>query len=240
MDKLSSGAAELGISLSETQLTQFQTYYEELVAWNRRVNLTAVIGYEDVQLKHFLDSLSVSTVIAPWLRREDGCRMLDVGSGAGLPGLPLKIAFPTTRLVLLDSILKKTTFLLRLTRALGLEDVEVVTARAEDLAHQEGYREEFDVVVSRAVAALPTLLELTLPFCRTGGVSVAQKRGDIGVEVNSAGKAIGILGGRLREIRPVGLPGLPGLRSLVVVEKIMPCPPQYPRRIGVPAKRPIL
>ena len=163
-------------------------------------------------------------------------RLLDVGAGAGLPGLPLKILYPGLDLVLLDSTAKKTAFLRHLSARLGLEDVEVETGRAEELAHQPRYREQFDVVVSRAVAALPSLVELTLPFCRVGGTFIAQKRGQIGQEIEAAATAIGILGGELREVRRVELEGLVG-HLLVVVAKRSPTPQRYPRRPGIPWRR---
>jgi 16S rRNA (guanine527-N7)-methyltransferase len=213
---------------------QFQHYYQELVEWNKRVNLTAIVDYEGVQVKHFLDSLSVTLALEEgrMVGGED-FRFLDVGAGAGLPGLPLKILYPGLNLVLLDSTAKKTAFLRHLAARLGLEDVEVETGRAEELAHQPRYREQFDVVVSRAVAALPSLAELTLPFCRVGGIFIAQKRGQIGQEIEDATRAIGILGGELREVKRVELEGLAG-HLLVVVAKRSPIPQRYPRRPGIP------
>ncbi|MFH1486794.1 MAG: 16S rRNA (guanine(527)-N(7))-methyltransferase RsmG [Chloroflexota bacterium] len=240
MEKLIAGASELGLSLTPVQLEQFQVYYRELVVWNRRTNLTAITGYEDVQLRHFLDSLSIATAVGEWLDQGERCRVLDVGSGAGLPGLPLKIAFPAIRLVLLDSVAKKTSFLLHLTELLRLEGVEIVTGRAEELAHREDYREASDVVLSRAVAPLSTLLELTLPFCHVGGVFVAQKKGKVDLEVEAAARAVTILGGNLREVKPIELESLPDGRYLVVVDKVTPSPLRYPRRTGVPARRPLL
>jgi len=234
VERLIAGAARLGLRLSPRQVEQFQLYYQELVEWNKRVNLTAIVDYEGVQVKHFLDSLSVTLALeeGKMVGGRDFC-LLDVGAGAGLPGLPLKILYPGLDLVLLDSTAKKTAFLRHLAARLGLEDVEVETGRAEELAHQPRYREQFDVVVSRAVAALPSLVELTLPFCRVGGTFIAQKRGQIGQEIEEAARAIGILGGELREVRRVELEGLAG-HLLVVVAKRSPTPKRYPRRPGIP------
>jgi 16S rRNA (guanine527-N7)-methyltransferase len=216
---------------------QFQLYYQELVEWNKRVNLTAIVDYEGVQVKHFLDSLSVTLALEEGRMVGGGdFRLIDVGAGAGLPGLPLKILYPGLNLVLLDSTAKKTSFLRHVAVRLGLKDVEVETGRAEELAHQPRCREQFDVVVSRAVAALPSLAELTLPFCRVGGIFIAQKRGQIGQEIEEAARAIGILGGKLREVRRVKLEGLAG-HLLVVVAKRSPVPQRYPRRPGIPWRR---
>jgi 16S rRNA (guanine527-N7)-methyltransferase len=237
VERLIAGAARLGLRLSPRQVEQFQLYYQELVEWNKRVNLTAIVDYEGVQVKHFLDSLSVTLALEEGRMVGGGdFRLLDVGAGAGLPGLPLKILYPGLDLVLLDSTAKKTAFLRHLSARLGLEDVEVETGRAEELAHQHRYREQFDVVVSRAVAALPSLVELTLPFCRVGGTFIAQKRGQIGQEIEKAARAIGILGGELREVRRVELEGLAG-HLLVVVAKRSPTPQRYPRRPGIPWRR---
>ncbi|MCX5998914.1 MAG: 16S rRNA (guanine(527)-N(7))-methyltransferase RsmG [Chloroflexi bacterium] len=238
LEKLIEGAQRLGISLSAEQKGRFQVYYEELQEWNKRVNLTAIKEYEDVQLKHFLDSLTVLLAFKemPWA----GSRfaLLDVGTGAGLPGIPLKIMLPEMDLVLLDSVGKKTAFLQHLVGRLGLERVEVLTGRAEEAAHELAFRERFEVVVSRGLGRLPTLAELTLPFCRIGGLFVAQKKRPIQDEINRAGTAVGLLGGRIREVMDIKVPPLEE-HLLVVIEKVSSTPERYPRRTGVPAKRPL-
>lgn len=235
MDKLISGAAKLGVELTPAQVSGFEVYYRELVEWNRRVNLTAIVDYEGVQVRHFLDSLTVAPLIG-----DKPCRLLDVGSGAGFPGVPLKIACPAIGLTLVESVNKKAAFLRHLVDLLGLDGVEVIAGRAETLAHDERYRGRFDVVLSRGVASLATLAELSLPFCCVGGVFVAMKKGDIGDEVASSEKAIEILGGKLAEVRPVELDEFRGeKRSLVLVDKLEPTPDKYPRRPGIPCKRPL-
>ncbi|MDP3878926.1 MAG: 16S rRNA (guanine(527)-N(7))-methyltransferase RsmG [Dehalococcoidales bacterium] len=236
MEKLIAGAAKLGLHLSPNQLEQFRTYYRELTEWNRRINLTAITGYEEVQVKHFLDSL---TVALAWQPGSGDNNMIDVGTGAGMPGLPLKILFPQIRLVLLDATAKKADFLEHIRQKLEMDDVGIVVGRAEEIARLSRYREQFDVVLSRAVATLPTLAELTLPFCKVGGRVIAQKKGDIDLEVDQASGAIITLGGRLREVKRIDLEELPDDRYLVVIDKILPTPEKYPRRAGMPGKRPI-
>jgi 16S rRNA (guanine527-N7)-methyltransferase len=238
MEKLKAGAKELGLELNPAQLEQFGVYYQELVDWNKRVNLTAITGYEEVQLKHFLDSLTVALGCNLQKNQKD-FRIIDVGTGAGLPGIPLKIAFPSIKLTLLEATAKKADFLSHITRKLGLEDIEVVVGRAEEIAHQAQYRESFDLVLSRAVAALPALVELALPFCAVGGSFIAQKMGVINEEVGQASRAIELLGGRLRELKRVDSAGLASERYLVIIDKVSPTPAKYPRRPGIPAKRPI-
>ncbi len=239
MEKLNAGAIKLGLHLDSRQLEQFQIYYQELLDWNKRVNLTAITGYEDVQIKHFLDSLAVTLVWQPPISNTSP-RLIDVGTGAGIPGIPLKILFSDITLVLLDSTAKKATFLLHLKNKLGLDDVEVVVGRAEEVAHDARYREKFDMVLSRAVASLPTLVELTLPFCTIGGSFVAQKKGVIEPEISGAAKAISLMGGNLREVKRVDLAEFTDERRLIIIDKLSSTPPQYPRRPGIPAKRPIL
>ncbi|MEE8472003.1 MAG: 16S rRNA (guanine(527)-N(7))-methyltransferase RsmG [Dehalococcoidia bacterium] len=239
MEKLISGARNIGLALTPRQLEQFLVYYRELVAWNRRVNLTAIAGYEAVQTRHFLDSLTVSLAL-PEIGGQGALHLLDLGTGAGMPGVPLKILRPDIELVLLDSVAKKTAFLQHLVGCLGLEGVEVVTGRAEELGNLPQYREAFDAVTSRAVARLPALAELGLPLCRIGGLLIAQKKGDIDEEIERASRAIAVLGGTLREVKKVYLEELGEERSLVVIEKISPTPPGYPRRPGLPARRPLL
>jgi len=236
MDILSSGARRLGFAITRAQLAQFQIYYEELTAWNRRFNLTAITAYEDVQIKHFLDSLTVALASDIGRGRP---RVLDIGSGAGLPGIPLKILFPGIGLVLLEATAKKTEFLQHLKGRLGLDGVEIVTGRAEEVAHREPYREQFDIVVARAVAPLPALAEMALAFCAPGGRFVAQKKGDIAGEIERAGEAITVMGGALLEIKRVDLAEFTGTRQLVIIRKVNPSPPQYPRRPGMPVKKPL-
>ncbi len=239
MEKLLAGSMKLGLQLSPRQLEQFQTYYEELLDWNRRVNLTAITDYEEVQIKHFLDSLTVTLALKQPAGSES-LRLIDVGTGAGLPGIPLKILLPDIKLVLLEATAKKAAFLNHLKHKLGLDDVETVVGRAEDVAHDTLYREKFDVVLCRGVAPLPTLVELTLPFCATGGSFIAQKKGAIDLEISQAAKAISLLGGNLREVKRISLEEFTDERWLIIIDKVSPTPPGYPRRSGIPAKRPLM
>jgi len=237
---LAESATRLGIHLSPVQIEQFETFYRLLADWNQRINLTSVIDYEEVQVKHFLDSLTIVLTVKDALNdSRTALDVIDVGAGAGLPGIPLKLVLPRSRLVLLDSVGKKTGFLRELIRRLALDRVEVVTARAEDAAHQSPYREKFNLVLARALARLPVAAELTLPFCRHGGVTVHQKKGNIASELKESEAAIRVLGGKLREVVPIGLDELSDNRCLVVIEKISPTPEKYPRRAGIPQKRPL-
>jgi 16S rRNA (guanine527-N7)-methyltransferase len=167
-------------------------------------------------------------------------RLIDVGTGAGIPGIPLKIAFPAIKLILLEAVAKKAAFLQHINHKLGLDNVEVLVGRAEEVAHLAQYRERFDLVLSRAVAPLPTLVELTLAFCTVGGSFIAQKKGAINLEISSATNAIDILGGKLREVKRIDLAEFTDERYLVVIDKVSPTPQKYPRRPGIPAKRPIM
>ena len=227
------------MALTPSQLEQFQTYYRELIDWNRRMNLTRITGYKEVQVKHFLDSLTVVRALEPPADGK-GLRLIDVGTGAGIPGIPLKILLPEIKLVLLDATAKKATFLEHIRQKLGLDDVGIVVGRAEDVAREAQYREKFGLVLSRAVAGLPTLVELTLPFCAVGGRFIAQKKGDINLEISQSARAIELLGGKLREVKKVDLEEFADERWLVVIDKVSATPPQYPRRPGIPAKRPLL
>ena len=228
------GLDDLGLVLDSHKLHQFQSYYQELMAWNQRMNLTAVKDYEGVQVRHFLDSLTA----APYMPDEAGS-LLDIGTGPGFPGVPLKIAFPHLKLVLVDSVGKKTGFLEHLVRELGLSEVEVRTGRAEDLALHPPYREAFDAVVTRGVARMRVLMELTLPFCRNGGVVLTWKKGELDPEISLSLHAMDVLGGKLRQVATVDAAGLRDGRVLVVVDKLKSSPAKFPRRPGLPQKRPL-
>ncbi len=237
MKVLAEGAARLGICLEGEQAERFQTYYDELTVWNATVNLTAVSGREEVQTRHFLDSLAASKALPETvLDGSDG--LLDVGSGAGFPGLPLKIAFPRIDLTLLEATAKKTAFLRHVVDKLGLEGVDVVTGRAEEEARRPEMRERFGAVVSRAVARLDVLAEFCLPFCAVGGVMIAQKGPQVEEELRQARNAIETLGGRTKDSDMLVEP-LVGIGTLVVIEKQRQTPTHYPRRPGIPSKRPL-
>ncbi len=237
MEILASGAGELGIELTHRQLDQFEVYYRELVEWNRRMNLTAITGYVEVQVKHFLDSLTVCPAVSASFA--SSARVIDVGAGGGLPGLPLKLAFPEMHLALLESVGKKAAFLEHLVATLALPGVEVYKGRAEELAHRPELREAFDLVVTRGVARLPSLLEYTLPFCRPGGKVAVWKHGGIEQELAGSANALEVLGGRVGGVCPVEVTGLTDNRIIVVVEKVEATPAKYPRRPGLPGKRPL-
>jgi 16S rRNA (guanine527-N7)-methyltransferase len=238
MQLLLDGARRLGLSLDADQISKFQAYYEELIDWNIRLNLTAITDYEDVQLKHFLDSLTVASALPEVI--PPGVRVIDVGSGGGFPGLPLKIAFPQIELVLLEATAKKAGFLNHMIQRLSLENTAVVCSRSETAAHLPEYRESFDAVVTRGLAEMPVLAELTLPFCRVGGRLIAQKKGDIAEEIGSAAKAVSALGGGFPIIQKINIPEFSDGRCLVIIEKKEMTPPNFPRRDGMPAKRPLI
>jgi len=247
METLRAGAETLGLRLTQQQLAAFETYYRLLLEWNERANLTTITERQEVQVKHFLDSLTCLLALEP-LRDEsvavegaqgETWRVLDVGSGAGFPGLPLKIVRPTWQVTLLEAVGKRTAFLEHLVNELGLAGVVVIQGRAEDLGRQSAHREGYDVVVARAVAELRVLAEYALPLCRVGGIFIAQKGAEPDPELSQAQKAIEVLGGRLDAVIPVRLPTLGQPRHLVRIFKVQSTPPQYPRRAGMPKKRPL-
>ena len=236
MRTLICGARKLGLQLTSQQVDQFQLYYEEIINWNRMINLTAITDYEEVQVKQFLDSLTIIPILDEF-GHERELRLVDIGTGAGFPGLALNIMLPQMELILVESVAKKVRFLSHVVDRLGLERVTIANIRAEDLGQKVEYRECFDIATCRAVAQLPTALELALPFCRLGGLFIAQKKGDINEELQRARQAINILGGSLREVKTVDV--CDEQRQLVIVNKESPTSSRYPRRPGMPARRPL-
>jgi 16S rRNA (guanine527-N7)-methyltransferase len=236
MASLITGAQQFGFTLTPAQQQAFELYRQELIAWNQKVNLTRIIDPEEINTKHFLDSLSIYPAL-PELPADFS--LIDVGTGAGFPGLPLKIVLPGIRLTLLEATGKKTAFLQHMVDILSLKDVRIVTARAEEAGRQPAHRERYDVVVARAVAALPILAEYTLPLVKVGGVLIVQKGQDPAGEIKTAANALGILGGKLKQVLPVNVPSLEAARHVIVIHKRKPTPKQYPRRAGLPAKKPI-
>ena len=237
LNLLLEGCRELGISIDQHQERQFSRHYTTLADWNKRINLTSITDPEAVQTLHFLDSLTVANAL-PAGALQSG-RVLDIGAGAGFPGIPLKIAYPGIKLELIEATAKKVNFLYHLIDHLGLDGVEVRLGRAEDLANNPNLRENFDVVLARGLAKMAALAELTLSFLRPGGLLVAHKKGDIDQELINATTAIKVMGGKPANLQNVGAPGLQDGRVLIVVEKGSPTPVGYPRRAGLPAKQPI-
>lgn len=236
MLQLDDAARAFGLELSSSQLNAFEIYWRELSQWNARVNLTAIVDRDQVFIKHFLDSLSIAPLLGVL---QTSPSLVDIGSGAGLPGLALKIALPLLRVTLVDATRKKVDFLRHMIAELDLQNVSAIQARAEDLAHDPAHREQYDFAVARAVADLAVLLEYALPFVQIGGVFIAQKGIQVEDEIRRASPALESLGGQLRESVPVQLPGLEP-RHLVVVDKVAPTPLTYPRRAGLPERKPIL
>ncbi len=238
MEVLSQEAKRLGLDLSGDQLERFAEYQRLLAEGNRRANLTAITEPEAVQVRHFVDSLTAVLAFDDW---RDGLRVVDLGSGAGFPGVPLKLVFPGIRLTLVESVAKKTAFLGTLVTGLGLDAVDVVTTRAEELARTEGYRGQFDVALARGVAPMSVLVEYALPLCKGHGTLIAWKGKDGPAEAQAANNALAELGGRMAGARSMNdlAPPLPPDRWLMSVEKVRRTPGKYPRRVGVPAKQPL-
>src|SRR5690348_15682216 len=235
---LAAGAAALGLALDGEQLARFDRYRALLLDWNTRVNLTAVTDPAAIATRHFLDSLTCLLALpAEWRGRE--ISLLDVGAGAGFPGLALAIALPAWRVTLLEATGKKVRFLEAVIADLSLPNVMAIVGRAEDAAHQPAYRGRFDAVTARALAALPTLLEYCSPFARVGGYVVAPKKGELAEEIAHGRRAALALGARLLDPVTVTLPALADGRVLLAALQVRPCPPQYPRLAGAPAKRPL-
>ena len=233
------GLEQLSITLSGEQKQQFLTYYEYLVEKNKVMNLTAITEYEEVITKHFLDSLAVVKTSCFKPEKLAGKRLIDIGTGAGFPGIPLKIAFPELEILLLDSLNKRINFLNEVTEMLGLTKINTVHGRAEDYAKQKGYRESFDFCVSRAVANLSTLSEYCIPFVKQGGCFISYKSGSVDQELIQAEKAVKIMGGQREEVVRFSLADTDMDRSFVVIRKAKPTPKKYPRKAGLPSKEPV-
>ena len=226
---------ELNIELTDLQKEQFDKYYELLVEWNKVMNLTGITEYDEVNEKHFVDSLALTKAV----KIENMHKIIDIGTGAGFPGIPLKIAFPHLKVVLLDSLNKRVKFLNTVIEELGLENITALHGRAEDYAKQAEYREQFDLCVSRAVANLSTLSEYCIPYVRVGGLFVPYKSGNIDEELQNSKKAVTILGGKIAETVKFELPGTEIGRAFVKIKKVKSTGKKFPRKAGLPAKEPL-
>ena len=226
---------QLGLHLTRAQLSALSLYERELVDWNAHFNLTAIRDPQEIHIKHFLDSLTCLLV----LREKSIGRLIDIGTGAGFPGIPIKILYPKMQLTLVESVGKKAEFCCHVVRILDLQGVEVVQERAESLGQNPSHREQYDWAVARAVAILPVLAEFLLPFVRVGGSMLAMKGESGPAEAHSAERALRVLGGHLRQLLPVTLPGVAEERYLVVIDKVAATPNGYPRKVGIPSKRPL-
>lgn len=226
---------DLGLSVQDVQLNQFIEFYEQLVEWNKVMNLTGITEYEEVVEKHFVDSLSVVNAVD---MNKVGT-VIDIGTGAGFPGIPLKIMFPHIRVLLLDSLNKRVKFLNNVIEKCQLTDINAIHGRAEELAKNREYREKFDLCVSRAVANLSTLSEYCIPFVNVGGMFIPYKSGDIDEELEKSKNAVKILGGSVKEVIRFSLPGTDIRRSFVIIQKDKETAKKYPRKAGTPAKEPL-
>ena len=235
LTRFRNGLNSIGISLDDKQTNQFMKYYELLVEWNGFMNLTAITEFDDVCLKHFVDSLSLCKVVDC----NKKLNVIDVGTGAGFPGIPLKIAFPELEITLLDSLGKRVKFLDEVISQLGLSGISAIHGRAEDYAKPDKLREHFDVCVSRAVANLSTLSEYCLPYVKKGGCFVSYKSEKVQEESEKAKRAIQILGGEVEKQEEFTLPDSDIYRNLFVIRKVDITPKKYPRKAGLPSKEPI-
>lgn len=231
--------SKINIQLDDKQYKQFDRFYEMLVEWNKVMNLTGITEYEEVIVKHFVDSLAVNVVPEVHELLMGGCECVDVGTGAGFPGIPLKIAFPQIQIDLLDSLMKRLKFLDAVIDENGLEQVRTIHSRAEEAAQKADYRQKYDLCVSRAVANLSSLSEYCLPYVKINGLFVAMKSGEIEEELEESQNAVKILGGSIVRVDKMVLPDSDISRSFVIIKKVKDTPKKYPRKAGMPTKEPI-
>ena len=236
-DQFRTELAKHGIQLTENQLEQFIIYYENLLEWNKKMNLTAITEKGEVYLKHFFDSLTPAFFVDI---TRGGIRLCDVGAGAGFPGIPLKIAFPHIKLTIVDSLKKRIGFLHELIKQLRLDGIELYHDRADTFGSRDGHRDSYDIVTARAVAALPVLCEYCLPLVKPGGLFVALKGASGKEELEQSQKAIQLIGGRLQNFHSFTLPLENSERTIIVIEKEKRTPKKYPRKPGIPAKEPLI
>lgn len=237
MIRLKNLSSKLDIALSDEQIEQFQIYYEMLIETNKVMNLTAITQLDEVITKHFLDSIALANVYQNIKNKE--LKILDLGTGAGFPGIPLKIAFPQLQVTLMDSLNKRVKFLNSVIDELSLTEIDAIHGRAEEMARKTEYRQQYDLCVSRAVANLSTLTEYCLPFVKVDGMFISYKSSDIEDELNLSLNAIKILGGKLTEVKKLSLPESDIERSFVMIKKIKNTPKTYPRKPGTASKEPI-
>jgi 16S rRNA (guanine527-N7)-methyltransferase len=235
LEEMKQASSQYGLVLAERQFDLFDKYFELLVEWNKRMNLTAITDAREVAVKHMIDSLSCYE--EPYFPA--GCTVADVGSGAGFPGIPLKIFRPDIKLTLLDSLQKRLTFLETAVHELSLSDVQMVHIRAEEAGRQKIFRQKFTVVVSRAVARLNVLCEFCLPLVAVGCCFIALKGAQYAGEAEEAGRAVAVLGGKVARIKKVHLPGMEDVRAVIYIDKQAETPAGYPRRTGLPEKKPL-
>lgn len=230
---------KIGIKLDDIQIKQFLMYYELLIEWNQVMNLTAITDFEEVVRKHFVDSLSIIMAVEDEYLKSGHKTIIDIGTGAGFPGIPIKIIFPDIAITLLDSLNKRIRFLNEVIQCLKLKDIETVHGRAEDYAKQMKYREKYELCVSRAVANLATLSEYALPFVSKGGYFISYKSDDIDNEIENSQNAVKILGGRIEEVVKFSLPDTDIGRAMIKIKKERLTERKYPRKAGMPSKEPL-
>lgn len=233
INEIISKLKKINVNINEEIGEKFYKYTELLLEWNKKINLTAITDLDDIILKHYVDSLTINKYIT------NNNRIIDIGTGAGFPGIPLKLLNKEKEFILVDSLNKRVKFLEEVVNQLNINNIEVIHARVEDLAKNNKYRENIDIATSRAVANLSTLLEYMLPFVKINGVCICMKGPKISEEINGAKNAIEILGGKIEKIENINLPDTDIERNIVIVKKIRPTPNKYPRKAGMPAKEPL-